>query len=36
MDNVDCKNVYITKDEDERKKEFNNIWIKIVNLILKN
>jgi len=36
MENVVCKNVYITKEETERKKEFNDIWIKTINLILKN
>lgn len=35
MDKVICKNVYITEDENERRKNFNEIWIRVVNLILK-
>lgn len=36
MNQIICKNIYSTNDEIERCREFNNIWQKIVNLIIKS
>lgn len=36
MDTVVCKNVYVSKDDDERKKNFNEIWQIIVNSMINN
>ena len=35
MDKVICKNVYVTQDEIKKRENFNKIWIRVVNLILK-
>ncbi len=36
MDTVVCKNVYVSKDDDEREKNFNEIWQIIVNSMINN
>lgn len=36
MNNISCKNVYLTEDENKRIENFNTIWIDIINLILKH
>lgn len=34
MNTIVCKNVFVSNDEVERSKKFNEIWQMIVNLIL--
>lgn len=34
MDIVICKNIYVSDNEAERAKAFNDIWQKIVNLMI--
>lgn len=34
MGTVECKNIYISKDEEERAKKFNKLWLIIVNLMI--
>jgi len=36
MDTVVCKNVYVSKDDDEKEKNFNEIWQIIVNSMINN
>ena len=35
MNIIKCENIFISKDEVERKEAFNEIWKKVVNLIIK-
>lgn len=34
MDTIVCKNIFLSSNEAEREKAFNEIWQKIVNLIV--
>lgn len=34
MDTIVCKNIFLSTSETERKQSFNEIWQKIVNLIV--
>ena len=34
MDTIVCKNIFLSKEETERKQAFNEVWQKIVNLIV--
>lgn len=34
MDKVICKNTFVSDDETLRSKEFNEIWIKIINIMI--
>lgn len=36
MDIVVCKNVYVSKDDNEREQNFNEIWQIIVNRMINN
>lgn len=36
MNNIICKNIYVSKDENIRKKNFNEIWQIIVNRSINN
>ena len=36
MDTVVCKNVYVSKDDNERDQIFNEIWQIIVNRMINN
>lgn len=34
MDTIVCKNIFLSTNETEREQSFNEIWQKIVNLIV--
>ncbi len=34
MYEVDCKNIFVSNNEQERKETFNKLWQNIVNLII--
>lgn len=34
MCQVECKNIFISKNDDERNKNFNKIWQNIVRLMI--
>ena len=34
MDTIICKNIFVSANETERSKAFNNVWQVVVNLML--
>lgn len=34
MDTIICKNIFVSSNETKRSQSFNEVWLKIVNLII--